>query len=799
MGGGGRLSDDLTLGRAIDPETLDTGDAVVRLDPDRLTRHAVCVGMTGSGKTGLCVTLLEELVLAGVPIIAIDPKGDLANLAFAFPEHVAEAYAPWIDPGEAERAGHTIDEHAEHLASTWRSGLERSGIGPGRVRQLHERMDLQVLTPGSSAGMPVDVLGGLGRPPESVDDEAHTEAARSSVQAILGLAGVKADPARDPEHIVLAQLFQRAWADGEALELEQLVIRLIDPPFEKVGVFPVDTFFPRRDRMDLALKLNGVLASPSFARWSEGVPLDPEALLTSTDGRVPVRVVYLAHLDDAAREFAVTLLLARMVAWSRGQPGTSSLRAVLFFDEVWGWLPPHPKSPPSKRPLLTLLKQGRGIGLGVVLCTQNPVDVDYKALSNAGTWWIGRLSTPQDRDRVLDGMALGDGALDRAAVAAWIDRLPKRVFLERQVSERHPRLFHTRWAISWLRGPLTKREVGRLEQAVPESPEIPKAPQAPSPAAAVPSASEGLLTEAPTVDVPVRFLRPDRAHSARLRSWTAAADAPRVPDQTVWTAALLATVQCRFDEGQFFDSERTEQRVFLPLGDEACVEPELHEDDLVGAGEGLFVPIPVEVSPSLRKKLARHAIDEVVRGETDRMYRHRALKMTSRAGEDRAAFRARVEAKLRDEIDADVRKLRTKVERVVDRIEKKRDKLEADLERHRLDARGKMAVEAVNVGETLFGMLFGGRKKSLTTAMTKRVSTAKAKEKIGRTEDDIADLERDAYDAEEALRTQIQQIENEHLGGVDDIDMTEVGLEKNDVRLTDWQLVWIPSRQVPTP
>src|SRR3990172_8052895 len=176
-----------------------------------------------------------------------------------------------------------------------------------------------------------------------------------------------------------------------------------DPrPFGKIGVVDLESFYPAAERTKLSMRLNNLLASPTFASWLEGEPLDVAEMLYTPAGKPRLAIVSIAHLDDAQRMFLVTILLNEGLAWIRTQPGTSSLRAILYMDEVFGFFPPS-ANPPSKTPMLTLLKQARAYGLGVVLATQNPVDLDYKGLGNAGTWFLGRLQTERDKLRVLYG------------------------------------------------------------------------------------------------------------------------------------------------------------------------------------------------------------------------------------------------------------------------------------------------------------------------------------------------------------------------------------------------------------
>jgi hypothetical protein len=437
----------LPLAHHLDRETLTPQPTPFFLPAARLTRHGVCIGMTGSGKTGLCLALLESIADQGVPILAIDPKGDVSNLALVFDALSPERFAPWLEPGRSARAA----------ADAWRQGLAESGLSEVDLRRWRERVDVRVLTPGSESGTPVDVLTALTTAPRHLlgDPEALREYVTGAVSALIGLIGREADPLNDPSAILLARLLGDTFARGEDLPLDRLIPQVVDPPFSTVGYFPVDTFLPRAERLDLARALNAVIASPSFTAWRMGVPLDIAAWLAPADGRTPVRILHLAHLDDTQRMFFVTLLLHAAVAWSRRQPGTSELRALLYFDEVMGFLPPHPHNPPSKAGVLTLMKQARSVGFGVMLCTQNPVDVDYKALSNAATWLVGRLQTRQDRARVAD--ALGPDT------AGLLPRLQPRTFLVQGDGE--TTLVRSRHTMSLLRGPLTRRELTLLQRS----------------------------------------------------------------------------------------------------------------------------------------------------------------------------------------------------------------------------------------------------------------------------------------------------------------------------------------------
>ncbi|MCG6920188.1 MAG: DUF853 family protein [Acidobacteria bacterium] len=455
------MGDGLYLGRQVDPKSGDLG-ARLDLDPADLLTHGLIVGMTGSGKTGLAVVLLEELLRQGVPVLAIDPKGDLGNLLLLFDALDAASFEPWIDAEAARRDGQDVPTAARDTAARWTKGLEEWGLGPADIAALKASHDAIVYTPGSDAGVPLNVLQSLDAPSvpfESAEEDLRDEIG-GIVAGLLGLLRIDADPLQSREAILLSNLIEHGWREGQGFGLETLIAAVADPPFERLGALPVETVFPRKDRQGLMLALNNLLAAPSFEAWRQGQSLDVDRLLRAADGRPRLSVVSTAHLRDEERLFVTALLLDKVKTWMRRQGGTSELRALVYMDEVFGYFPPHPKNPPTKRPLLTLLKQARAQGVGVVLATQNPVDLDYKGLANMGTWMVGTLQTEQDRDRLDDGLT-GAG-LEKSAVKRLLGATRKRVFLLHDVHREEPCLLHSRWAMSYLRGPLTREEIGRL-------------------------------------------------------------------------------------------------------------------------------------------------------------------------------------------------------------------------------------------------------------------------------------------------------------------------------------------------
>jgi hypothetical protein len=453
------------LGREYDLAQKTVRDKPVMYDARDLTTHGVVVGMTGSGKTGLCVNLLEEAAIDGIPCVIVDLKGDLVNLLLQFEELKPEEFAKWLNPEDARLKGVPETEFAQQIADKWRQGLADWGQTPERVKLLRESAEWRVYTPGSEAGLPLSILGTFAAPKGTVSREELNQKIEATATALLGLTGISADPVQSREHILISQLLLHAWGKGKDIDLAGLIGHIQEPPLAKIGAFDVDTFYPEKDRLKLAVALNNILAAPSFSTWIAGEPLDLAKLLAG--GKRPRHLIfYLAHLEDAQRMFFLTLLLEEVLSWTRKQPGTTNLRAILYFDEVFGYLPPYPANPPTKLPLMTLLKQARAFGVGLLLATQNPVDLDYKALSNAGTWFVGKLQTERDKARLIDGLqgvAAERGTLsDRNYLENVISALGNRIFLMHDVHRGKPLLMQSRQALSFLRGPMSREQVAVL-------------------------------------------------------------------------------------------------------------------------------------------------------------------------------------------------------------------------------------------------------------------------------------------------------------------------------------------------
>lgn len=454
------------LGKIYDIKKGEIKNEPLFYDPPDLTTHAFVTGMTGSGKTGLCIDLIEEAALNGIPAILIDPKGDLTNLMLTFPEFLTSDFEPWIDPASARREDKTVTQMAEETAKIWKKGLADWGLESQNLLKLKNAVVRQIFTPGSTTAIPVNILASFEAPNLPWDENAELlrDKISSIVTALLTLVGMKdIDPLRSREHILLANIIEQNWKNGTSLNLTQLILQTQEPPFNKLGAFSLNTFFPQKDRNDLAMLLNNFLASPSFQSWVEGQPLDIQSMLYTKEGQPKHSIFYLAHLNDSERMFFITLLYSAVETWMRKQRGTGNLRALVYFDEIHGYLPPV-ANPPSKSLIVRLLKTARAFGVGLVLTTQNPVDADYKALSNAGTWMVGRLQTDQDKQRLLDGLESAEGNIKRSDFDKLISGLGKRVFLYHNVHEKQPKIFQTRWAMSYLAGPLTLTQIPQLNQ-----------------------------------------------------------------------------------------------------------------------------------------------------------------------------------------------------------------------------------------------------------------------------------------------------------------------------------------------
>ena len=778
------------LGRELDPASGKTG-ADLLYDSRDLTTHAVCIGMTGSGKTGLCLSLLEEAALDGIPAIAIDPKGDIANLALTFPELSPSDFEPWVDAGEAARKGQSPADYAAATAQTWRKGLAEWNQDGERIRRLREAAEVTIYTPGSESGRPLSILKSFAAPDSATlgDATALKERVGSAVGGLLALVGIDADPIKSREHILLSAILESAWRQGQSPDLAALIQAVQKPPFDKVGVFDLESFFPAKDRTALALAVNGLLASPGFSAWLAGEPLDVQKLLYTDAGKPRISVISIAHLGDAERMFVVTLIANEMVAWMRRQSGTTSLRAIFYMDEVFGYFPPS-ALPPSKPPLLTLMKQARAFGLGVVLATQNPVDLDYKGLGNAGTWLIGRLQTERDKNRVIDGLLGTDaaGGLDRAALEALIANLASRTFLMRNVHDDAPVVMRTRWALSYLRGPITLAEIARLRGPMPAS-----AATGGASAAAARAEPAGRATPAATASS-----RPV-VQAGVVEKFARAAPGR---DSVTYRACAGARVRARFVDAKSGLDAWESWYYLSPIGrdgpDWSAAEVTLGDgpdlDDTPVAGAGYAEPPAAALSTRAWRGWASALEDHVYRNATLAVMNCPELKASAAPGGSEGEFRARLALALRERRDAEVEKLRAKYASKLAALKVREERADQKIEREQSQASSETLATAVSVGGSLLGALFGGRRGS---ASAKVASAARG---IGRASRQRADVEH-AEAERDTLRRQIEALETELEAEVAAlearyepnalrIETVEVRPRKSDVAVGDLALVW---------
>ena len=789
---------DLQLGFRLDKTGKPRPDRLT-VESGDLTTHAAIVGMTGSGKTGLAVVLIEEALLAGIPCLVLDPKGDMGNLLLTFPDLSAASFRPWVNEDDARSEGLSLDEFAEKTAKVWRSGLESQGLGAARIEALRQAADFAVYTPGSEAGIPLNVIGSLKAPPLSWDSEAETlrDEIEGTVTSLLGLVGIEADPLSSREHVLLANLLENAWRVGQDLDLGTLIGQIQSPPVRKLGVFDVDAFFPPKDRTELALRLNALVASPSFAAWGAGQPLDPATLLRTPDGKPRCAIVYLAHLSDAERQFVVTLVLSKLVTWMRGQPGTSDLRTLVYMDEVFGFVPPT-AMPPAKKPILTILKQGRAFGVGMALATQNPIDLDYKAMSNAGTWLVGRLQTERDKARVLEGLKSAAGSTDVEALDEAIGGLQKREFLFVSAKSSTPALFMTRWAMSYLRGPLTKEQIETLMKDSPR-PEVEAAP-APVPAGAPTEVAEDETPVTPSVapGVSVSYLDPAAAWGAQIGA---------VAGATRLRAFLAARVSLRYDDSTAGVDESQEfEAVYGPLDGGLDFDSETivdYEDRDFGeaaptGSSYVLTQAPVDKSMFF-SDAAKEIRQRLVRGRPLEVLRNKALKLTSRPGESEEQFAARCDEAAQAKADEETAKLK-------DRLESKRERLESALElaKRRVEEleegqRSYQTNELIAGAGAVLGALLGGRRNTRSIAraagtlssrhgMSSRAAERKetAEHRAQQAADDLEQLEQELLD-------DIAEIDEKWKAKAAEIETVAIRLEATDVQVVETRLVWVPT------
>ncbi|QQS08722.1 MAG: DUF87 domain-containing protein [Phycisphaerales bacterium] len=791
------------LGKEYDLASRARRDEFVLYDAKDLTTHAVCVGMTGSGKTGLCVTLLEEAAIDGIPAIVIDPKGDLGNMLLTFPDLKPTDFEPWVNANDAAKKGLSAKDFAAKQAAMWEKGLGEWAQDGERIRRLKDAADFTIFTPGSNAGVPISILDSFAAPPAEIAEDAELMRDRVSTTAtsLLGLIGVDADPIKSREHILLSTILAGEWSNGRDVSLPTLIHHVQNPPFSKVGVMDVEAFFPSKDRFALALQLNNLLAAPGFELWLQGEALDIGALLRTPAGKPRVSIFSIAHLSDSERMFFVSLLFNQILGWVRTQRGTTSLRALVYMDEIAGYFPPV-ANPPSKAPMLTMMKQARAFGVGMVLATQNPVDIDYKGLSNAGTWFIGRLQTERDKARVLEGLegaaAQASAKFDRSKTEQILSSLGQRVFYMNNVHDNTPTIFETRWAMSYLCGPLTRAQIKSLTAergVIPDSglASTTKTSASPStkPSATLNASTSGMRPVLPP-EIPQYFV-PARSASG---------------GEIVYVPMVLGLTRVYYQDSKKGIDEEVLSSYVAEASDgpvavdwDRAIEMEVEETDLESspAGAAIFALVPGEAAraksyDAWKKSLA----DYVYRAGKLEILQCDELDERSRPGENERQFRARLSDKAREERDAATAKLRekyaSKIQTLTDRVRR----AEQAVEVQKGQARDAKWSTAMSFGAAVLSSLLGKKKVSMssvgraTTAMRGVGRSARESGDVDRAEENVDALQQQLKDLEAKVQAEIDEI----AGRLDPTtaELTSVILKpkKSNITVRSVVLAWTP-------
>ena len=729
---------------------------LVYQNKDLLT-HAAIIGMTGSGKTGLGVTLLEEAAIDAIPSIIIDPKGDMTNLLLNFPELNPSDFEPWLDDSEVSNSGGTKEELAIKVSNSYKEGIQRDFQDLSRVKKLKDSADFTIYTPGSSAGIQVSILSSFKAPTIEIleDMELFSNIINSTVHSILSLIDNKSDET-SKESILLASIFTSYFKEQRDLTLEELITLIVTPPFSKIGVFDLETFFPQSDRLKFALKINTIIASPSFSTWLEGESLDISKMLYSQSGKAKVNIFSIAHLNDSQRMFFVTILLNQILAWMRRQEGTTSLKALLYMDEIFGYFPPQ-ANPPSKQPMLTLLKQARSFGIGVILSTQNPVDIDYKGLSNIGTWFIGRLQTKQDIEKVIDGLSsASEKGLNKQELSLALGTLAKRNFIMKNINEEHIKTFETRWALSYLKGPLSKDAIKKLMENKKNN----------SPKNLEEKKSE---VNEPFIDVSKGKSKPVIVSSIKEKySYSSQNNAYYMQGYLLFSCSvhyLYTLKNVDLKENINFKIYLDEKATEINFDEKEDVL--IYSFDEKEKTNSFYYELPSFIQNEKELKLLeRDFADYVYRNFKLTLYKNDTLKISSKQYESLDDFKIRIQDRLNEQIDEKIENLKQKFEKENTLLEQKISKLFEKLEKEEQDATSATTNSIISIGTSILGAFFG---KSSKTAIVSKVATSsrgvskalKERSDIKTVQGEIDALQSLQDGLEEKLKIEIEKINDE--------------------------------------
>ncbi|HED23691.1 MAG TPA: ATP-binding protein, partial [Firmicutes bacterium] len=824
------------LGRPYDLEAKKPGEGLLLYDSKDLVTHGVCVGMTGSGKTGLCIALLEEAALDNIPAIVIDPKGDLTNMLLTFPELRPEDFRPWINEDDARKKGLAPDEYAAKQAELWRNGLASWHQDGERIRYLKNAADFVIYTPGSTAGIPVSILDSFAAPPPAIvrDLELLQDRVSGTASSLLGLIGVTADPINSREHILISNILSRAWQNGQDLDLAGLIQQIQNPPFSQVGVMNLESFFPSKERFNLSTQLNNLLASPSFAGWLQGESLDIDSLLHNPTGKPKISIFSIAHLSDNERMFFVSLLLNQVLSWTRSQSGTTSLRALLYMDEIFGFFPPV-ANPPSKAPLLTLLKQARAYGVGVMLTTQNPVDLDYKGLANTGTWFVGRLQTERDKNRLIDGLAGATAAqgikFDRREMEQVISGLGQRVFLMNNVHQDAPTIFETRWCMSYLRGPLTRNQIKLLMDPRRAEPAV-QAGAGPAERAEAPAATppdNARPEPLPSTAVPFSQAAPSAPQSTAGPGHQAVSEAgapvlppsinqafvplrsrPAQGESIIYRPMALGAAQVGFINDRINLRKSREMLLATPITDDVfpvdwdqaqILDFDISELETRPVGGAVYEDLPASAGDSRNyTKWSREFVDWLYRTQTVDLLQSKTFNQISEPGESERDFRIRLQQKAREQRDEAVEKLRKKYSTRIATLEDRVRRAEQTVKSKEEQAKQYKMQTAISIGSTVLGSFLG---KTLSTSTLGRATTAaRGAGRAMKGQEDV----KSAMESLEVQRQKLQELEEEFKRETEllsasmdplteELEQFTVKPYKKDILLKTFALAWLPYRR----
>jgi len=789
------------LGRLYDLRNKTQMEDLLLYDSKDLVTHAICIGMTGSGKTGLCVSLIEEAAIDGIPTIAIDPKGDITNLLLTFPEMRRKDFMPWINEEDALKKGLSTDEYAEQQAALWRNGLLKWGQDGTRIQRLRDAADFVIYTPGSTTGLPISILKSFAAPPQGIrdDNELLQERITTTVTSLLGLLGINADPIRSREHILISAILAVAWQLGEDLDLGRLIQRIQTPPMQRIGMLDIESFYPSKDRFELAMQLNNLLAAPGFSLWLEGEPLDIQQLLYSPTGKPKVSIFYTAHLNDAQRMFFTSLLLNQLVGWMRTQSGTTSLRSILYIDEVFGYLPPL-ANPPSKTPLLTLLKQARAFGLGIVLATQNPVDLDYKAISNAGTWFLGRLQTERDKARVMDGLEgaslSGQQPFDRQHMEQLLSALGNRVFLMNNVHDDAPAIFETRWALSYLRGPLTREQIKVIIEPIKTQQQM-TSPRQPQPVPAVmPSMVTSFplqtIASLPTVppDVPQYFVRMTQ---------------PSLENQTImYRPSIIGAAQIRFTDAKTKIDQIEDIMMVTPVTEDPIPvnwERSKHTTITISDLQRTSIDnVSYATLPSAALKAKNYPVWQtefvnwLLRSEKLEVLRSPTLNVSSMSGETEQDFRISLQQLAREKRDEQVSTLRQKYTEKYVKIDERLRRAEITVQEREAQIRDQKYQTAISLGTSLLGGFLGRKTLGGISKTASSVNRGMKKKRDSEyAQENLESLRQEKQRLEAQFQTEVNMLDMKINPLTENLERIAITPSKTNISVRLIALVWTPT------